>query len=552
MTTPQKGRIFISYRRADSAGYAGRIYDRLVAHFGEDAIFMDVDAIEGGLDFVKVLEDAVQSCDVLIALIGKQWLNIKDKEGKRRLDNPEDFVRIEIATALDRDIRVIPVLVDGIDMPHSTELPENLKALARRNALQINHHSFNPDVHRLIQHSESALNEAEESKLMKAAALQAEREKAEKEAQIRAKIDKDQEKGRRKHNSKLVQRSARQAKRAERKYKWDISFSRIRYRLAVVFDYVRLYYLYIFLGLFLIGVIIYSLYYASNIIPIPSSTSEPTKTKTIIASATDTQLVSPTEKHQPTSTLTPIPPTKTLSPTPTPLLEEISDIDLAGNEIPMRLVPAGEFIMGSDDGDADERPMHDVYLDAYYIDRHEVTNALFKACVETGTCQEPTDTTYYSRVSGAQKPVVYVTWGMAETYCEWRGSRLPTEAEWEKAARGTDGRVYPWGSEDSCKHANYSSCQGDIIEVGYSQYSQSPYGIYDMTGNVWEWVSDWYLENYYQKTPSDNPLGPTSGNSRVVRGGSWETGGDNVTTSERGGVDRENNKIGFRCAKDTP
>ncbi len=168
----QKGRIFISYRRIDSAGYAGRIYDRLVAYFGEDAIFMDVDTIEGGTDFIKVLEDAVQSCDVLIALIGKQWLTIKDRGGKPRLDNPEDFVRIEIATALKRNIRVIPVLVDGVDMPLPTELPENLKALARRNALQVNHHSFNPDVYRLIEHSESALGEAEESRVMKAQALQ--------------------------------------------------------------------------------------------------------------------------------------------------------------------------------------------------------------------------------------------------------------------------------------------------------------------------------------------------------------------------------------------
>ena len=129
MTTSGKGRIFISYRRADSAGYAGRIYDRLTAHFGEDAVFMDVDTIEAGVDFVEVLQNAVQSCDVLVALIGRGWLDIKDAAGKRRLDNPEDFVRIEIAAALSRDIRVIPVLVDGASMPRSTELPDNLKPL---------------------------------------------------------------------------------------------------------------------------------------------------------------------------------------------------------------------------------------------------------------------------------------------------------------------------------------------------------------------------------------------------------------------------------------
>lgn len=192
----QEERIFISYRRADSAGYAGRIYDRLAGHFGENAIFMDVDTIEGGSDFIKVLEDAVQSCDVLIALIGKQWLTIKDKDGKSRLDNPEDFVRIEIATALKRNIRVIPVLVDGVDMPQSIELPENLKALARRNALQVDHHSFNPDVYRLIEHLENALGVDEQDRLRameeerkRIAREKAERIKAEKKARQKARFE---------------------------------------------------------------------------------------------------------------------------------------------------------------------------------------------------------------------------------------------------------------------------------------------------------------------------------------------------------------------------
>ncbi len=182
MTTPQKGRIFISYRRTDSAGYAGRIYDRLTAHFGVDAVFMDVDTIEAGVDFVEVLQNAVQSCDVLVALIGRRWLNIKDVNGKRRLDNPEDFVRVEIAAALDRDIRVIPVLVDGAPMPLSTELPGNLKPLARRNALQVNHHSFNADAYRLISQLELALKAAEDSRILKARRLQEERERNEREA----------------------------------------------------------------------------------------------------------------------------------------------------------------------------------------------------------------------------------------------------------------------------------------------------------------------------------------------------------------------------------
>jgi len=161
LSISQKGRIFINYRRADSEGYAGRIYDRLVPHFGKEAIFMDVDAIPAGMDFVEVLEDAVQSCDVLIVLIGRQWLNLKDEHDKRRLDNPKDFVRIEIATALRRDIRVIPVLVGGAKVPDEDALPENLKELNRRNALDINHHTFKTDTNRLIGHLKRALKAVE-------------------------------------------------------------------------------------------------------------------------------------------------------------------------------------------------------------------------------------------------------------------------------------------------------------------------------------------------------------------------------------------------------
>ena len=179
----QKGRIFISYRRVDSEGYAGRIYDRLAPYFGDDAIFMDVDDIPAGVDFVKFLENEVQSCDVLIALIGRQWVNVKDKQGNRRLDNPKDFVRIEIATALKRDIRVIPVLLGGIGMPQISELPENLQSLTRRNGLPVYHHSFHADTNRLIKHLENALDAVEK-------AHKEQEEKGRKEREEREKAEK--------------------------------------------------------------------------------------------------------------------------------------------------------------------------------------------------------------------------------------------------------------------------------------------------------------------------------------------------------------------------
>src|SRR6516162_7146747 len=143
------GQIFISYRRDDSSAWAGRLSDRLSAHFPQSQIFMDVD-MDLGINFVEEIEKNVGSCDALIAVIGSRWLMSSDEEGRRRLDNPGDFVRLEIGTALKRGIRVIPVLVDGASMPPSDQLPEDLKPLALRNALNVSHERFRADAERLI------------------------------------------------------------------------------------------------------------------------------------------------------------------------------------------------------------------------------------------------------------------------------------------------------------------------------------------------------------------------------------------------------------------
>ncbi|WP_372661891.1 toll/interleukin-1 receptor domain-containing protein, partial [Hydrogenophaga sp.] len=149
--------IFISYRRDDSAGYAGRLYDRLAAHFGADRVFMDVEGIEPGLDFVDAIEDAVDSCRVLIAIIGDEWTHGTDAAGRRRLDDPNDFIRLETGAALRRGIRVVPVLVGGAVMPLATELPEELKALTRRQAIEINHKQWEASSGELIRTLEGIL-----------------------------------------------------------------------------------------------------------------------------------------------------------------------------------------------------------------------------------------------------------------------------------------------------------------------------------------------------------------------------------------------------------
>ncbi len=214
-------------------------------------------------------------------------------------------------------------------------------------------------------------------------------------------------------------------------------------------------------------------------------TSIPTSTSTFIQTFTP---------PPPTLTLTPVLPTKTktpvFTPTITPLPTEIAITDAKG--IRMNLVPAGTFTMGSDNGDPDEKPVHEVYLDDYYMDIYEVTNAEYKTCVDDGICKLPSSTDKYRDSKYAEHPVVYEDWNMAQNYCEWRGARLPTEAEWEKAASGTVGRTYPWGEDISCDKANLYGCKFDTDPVGSYASGKSPYGIQDMAGNVLEWVSSLY------------------------------------------------------------
>jgi formylglycine-generating enzyme required for sulfatase activity len=201
----------------------------------------------------------------------------------------------------------------------------------------------------------------------------------------------------------------------------------------------------------------------------------------------------------------------------------------------MVYVPAGSFLMGSTDADplaaSEEKPQHSVTLDAFWIDKTEVTQRMYALCVDAHVCHEPTITSSRTRIQywddpqGSFEifPVIYVNWNMAQTYCEWAGRRLPTEAEWEKAARGTDGRIYPWGN-DPPNHEllNYDDWFGDTLNVGRYPDGASPYGAVDMAGSVYEWVADWYSATYYQSSPSTNPLGPESGEKRVVRGGGFE------------------------------
>jgi len=260
----------------------------------------------------------------------------------------------------------------------------------------------------------------------------------------------------------------------------------------------------------------------------------------------------PTKTHIPLLTSTPI----VFNPHPDP-----SDY-LDAHRIPMHLVPAGDFTMGSDSGEVEEQPVHIVYLDAFYIDKYEVTNILYKDCVDRGVCAAPkelssfTHASYYGNSGYNNYPVIYVDWAMAKTYCEWRGALLPTEAQWEKVARGADARTYPWGEDIDCSKANYydgnKDCVGDTTAVGSYESGKSPYSVYDMAGNVWEWVADWHSKTYYQNSPSSNPPGSDFGTYREVRGGGWDSYSIVIFSFGRAWdiPSNFNYHTGFRCAKD--
>ena len=159
--TSDEGRIFLSYRREDSSGYAGRLFDRITQHFGKDRVFMDISDIEPGVDFVDTIEKALSSCDAFLVLIGKEWLTCRDEQGHRRLDNPDDFIRLETSTALKRDVRVIPVLVEGATMPTAAELPDDMATLARRNAQELSDLRWGFDCEQLLKVLEKVVGEPE-------------------------------------------------------------------------------------------------------------------------------------------------------------------------------------------------------------------------------------------------------------------------------------------------------------------------------------------------------------------------------------------------------
>jgi formylglycine-generating enzyme required for sulfatase activity len=358
-------KIFISYRRDDSADVTGRIYDRLVHQFDREAVFMDVDSIPFGVDFHIHLDAQVAKCEVFLAVIGQEWMKKRGSKGKSRLEDPRDFVRIEIESALKRQILVIPVLVSGAAIPLAERLPASLQDLTYRNGIPVRSgHDFHQDMNRLIEYLKQKIQGLKE------------------------------------------------------------------------------------------------------------------------------------------------PHTEQARPSVEPLRAE--------GPTDMVKVPKGPFLYG-------EKRVREVIDHDYWIDQYPVTNEKYRAFVladgygnqaywsvegwKWKTQKNINAPEYWNdtKWNKADHPVVGVSWYEAEAYAKWAGKRLPTEREWEKAARGTDGREYPWGDE-----FDKEKCNSEEADLGHTtpvtQYPKgaSPHGCYDMAGNIWEWCADWYNETK---------------DSRVLRGG---------------------------------
>jgi formylglycine-generating enzyme required for sulfatase activity len=417
---PAVSGIFISYRREDSSGWAGRLSHALRKNFGADQVFIDINTIEPGVVYTAVTEEWLTSCDVVLVLIGPRWLTVTDKKGQRRLDNPRDLVRIEVAVALRRGIRVVPVLIGGAAMPSIDDLPEDLEELVRLNAYELSDKRWDYDQEQLARFLKKTIYVA----------------------------------------SPFLPNA--------RKW-WTIGIS--------------------FAVLLIVGSYIFRM--------------EP-----------------------------PSPPDKPSQ-------------DVQG----MALIPGGTFVRGSWDAAEDARPPREIRVNNFYMDRHEVSWSEFNEYLNaTGDRYQPPNWVK-QYIPGKDYPVLGVSWQAAFSFCAWKHKRLPSEAEWERAARGAANHLYPWGDKLPALASEPPPYPAPIYETSFDR---SPQGVVNLMSNVREWVQDWYHSDFYATSPDENPVNVEPSEYRVVRGGSWLTSSAPPMASERGAnnPERPDLEIGFRCVLD--
>ena len=609
------GKIFISYRRADTEGYAGRIYDRLSASFSEDKIFMDVSDIDPGEDFVELIENAVSSCDVLVALIGKQWLDIRDENAQRRLENPNDFVRLEISAALRREIRVIPVLLHGASMPRANDLPKNLIPITRRNALEIRHASLNIDIGKLQKSLKKYLCAPKDSKSPASPAdtqifgssldvnLIASPNPVTQNGDVNwtvIVINKDNIPMKNLtvlHRRKVLLSNINLVPGETQWISFETNYSKtgeFSERIQILGHGISVEASNIVhvenppqLHISLISnnsevevnqeaqwvielenlgggdlhrvMIIHDQKLLEDPLDLPVGKSYRTRfvksyskkgnTKEIVTinAMTKSGDVIQIKKEAVILVKSEVTGKKKRAPSQTQELVNLKQFLPHIIESPIHLelirIPGGEFLMGSDE-DLDmnsidrEYPLHPVYLPDFFIGKYLITNLQYDVFLKSSNYQKPPDwDEATANTSKGEYPVINVSWYDAMAFCEWMSEKtkksisIPSEAEWEKASRGINGRIYPWGNkwDNSFCNTNASETLGPTQVGRYSPRGDSPFGCSDMAGNIWEWTCSNWGENpitpqfMYPYDPNDGRENIDAPNNmlRIVRGGAW-------------------------------
>ncbi len=573
-------RVFLCHASQDKPAVR-ELYNALKSEYWIDP-WLDKAKILPGQDWEMVIEKAVDASDVVVICLSNQSVT---KEG---------FVQREIRYAYDLALEkpedtifLIPLRLDDCPVPrklrtfHWVDYFGAQKQEAYSDLLEALQLRYDQKIKLEVQEEErereerQAKQEAEEL-ARKLAAEKAAREKAEREIAENAVREERAREAKKKLESERLRVAREKVEREQRerdaaeKVKHEVAQKaelaqesaerRKRSREAGIKTVQNfLPNLKILALVLVIGIIGYFLWRGISSIPLRPELT-PTTTVVLAPTTSATFTIVPFSE---TKT-----PTHTKAATPAPTLGAGSTMISKKDDMTMVYVPAGEFIMGSEKGEPDEKPAHTVYLDAFWIYQTEVTNKQYQACVDAGVCEPPssfrsyTHPSYYGNPEFDNYPVLFVNWGKANRYCEvWAGGDLPTEAQWEKAARGHltnlgNGNIYPWGEGIGCDKANYQvGCLGDTSPAGSYESGKSPYGAYDMAGNVWEWVNDYYQSDYYALIADNasNPNGPSSGGHNVLRGGSWYAHTDNArsTSTDRDGDTPQNASpdIGFRCVR---
>jgi len=519
--------IFISYRRKDIS-WALAVYQYLTSQKYD--VFFDFSSLSSG-DFEQIIVSNIRARAHFILVLTPTALD--------RCSQPGDWLRREIETAVDEKRNIIPLLFDGFNFGSPSiieKLTGKLDAIPRYNALDIPSGYFMEAMerlrHRYLNIPLEAVTHPVSSEVRKV--VQEEQVAADKA--LEQKKD-DIEELIKPAGEKPVGPKKAQITKATPLPFGSGSMDEGKTPNLRTYGIVAGILLIAALGIFGISSLFRGI---GKEAPIPTPTSQ------LVSTSTMTSVPSTQPMLVPANTETPIPPTSV------PTLGIGSTLVSPQDGMTLVYVPAGEFEMGSDNGSDDEKPLHRVSLDAFWIDQTEVTNKQYFACVSVAECTPPSSSSsrnrssYYGESEFDEFPVIYVDWNQADAYCSWASRRLPTEAEWEKAARGIDARIYPWGNDPPNSNLlNYNNPVGDTSREKSYGAGKSVYGAYDMAGNVWEWVNDWY--DVY---PGGNPTVSSDFGQKfhVQRGGSWIDVDYLVRSSKRDSGSLPLDNLGFRCA----